>query len=63
MLDNGITNGTYALTADTTLSDLNKFQNFLLRNFKVKFTHYKDTRPTIAKTQKFNLVDDKTVEN
>lgn len=62
MLDNGITNGTYALTADTTLSDLNKFQNFLLRSFKVKFTH-KNTRPTIAKTQKFNLVDDKTVEN
>ena len=29
MINEGITNATYAPTADSTLSDLKKFQNFL----------------------------------
>ena len=45
MIYEGITNGTYAPTTDSTLDDLNKFQYFLRRNFNNKFTHYKDMRP------------------
>ena len=45
MIDEGNTNGTYVPTTDSTLSDLKKFQGFLRRNFKDKFTHYKDMRP------------------
>ena len=45
MIDEGITNGTYAPTADTILNDLKKFQDFLCRNFKGKFDRYKDMTP------------------
>ena len=45
MADEGITNGTYASTADTTLNNLKKFQDFLRRNFKGKFDRYEDMRP------------------
>ena len=44
MIDEGITNETYAPTADSTLSYLKNFQDFLRRTFKDKFTHYKDMR-------------------
>ena len=44
MIDEGITNRTYAPTTGSTLSDLKKFQDFLRRNFKDKFTHFKDMR-------------------
>ena len=72
MIDDGINNGTYAPTTDSTLSDLKKFQDFLRRNFKEKFTHYKDMRPVssqpsrlyaTAKTHKFNSLDEITKEN
>ena len=45
MINERITNETYAPTADTTLSDLKKFQDFLHHNCKDKFTRYKDIRP------------------
>ena len=72
MIDEGITNGTYAPTTDLTLTDLKKFQDFLLHNFIDKFTHYKDMRPVsnqpgrlyaTVKTHKFNSLDQITVEN
>ena len=72
MIDEGITNGTYAPTTDSTLTDLKKFQDVLRRNFKDKLTHYKDMRPVFnqpgrlnaaAKTHKFNSLDEITVEN
>ena len=65
MIDEGISNGTYAPTTDSALSDPKKFQDFLHCNFKDKLTHYKYMRPvsnqpgrlyTIAKTHKFNLL-------
>ena len=69
--DEGITNGAYASTTGTTLSDLKKFQDFLRLNFKDKFTTFKDKRPVSnqpgrscasAKTQ-FNLLHEITVGN
>ena len=45
MIAEGLTNGAYAPTIDTAITDLKKFQDFVRRNFKVKFTHYKDLRP------------------
>ena len=71
MTDEGITNGTYAPTADTTLNDLKKFQDFLRRNLKDKFYRYKDMRPVsnqpgrlyaTAKTHKFSSLDEITME-
>ena len=71
MIDEGITNGTYAPTADTTLNDLKKFQDFLRRNFKDKFDRYKDMRRlsnqpgtlyATAKTHKFSSLDEITIE-
>ena len=35
MIDEGTTNGTYAPTTDSTLTDLKKFKDFLHRNFKI----------------------------
>ena len=67
MIDEGITNGIYAPTADTILNDL----NFLRRNFKGKFDRYKDMRPVFnqpgrlyatAKTHKFSSLDEITIE-
>ena len=45
MIDEGVTNGTYVPTVDTTLNNLKKFQDFLRGNFKGKFDRYKDIRP------------------
>ena len=70
-IDEEITNGTYAPTADITLTDLKKFQDFLRRNFKDKFYRYKDMRPVsnqpgrlyaTAKTHKFSSLDGITIE-
>ena len=72
MINEGITNGTYVPTTDSELRDLKKFKKFLRRNFKDKFTHYKDMRPVsnqpgmlyaTAKTYKFNWLDKITVGN
>ena len=71
MIDEGITNGTYAPTVDTILNDVKKFQDFLRRNFKGKFDRYKDMRPVsnqpgrlyaTAKTHKFSSLDEITME-
>ena len=71
MIDEGITNGTYAPTVDTILNDLKKFQDFLRRNFKGKFDRYKDMRPVYnqpgrsyatAKTHKFSSLDEIRIE-
>ena len=72
MIDEGITNGTYAPTVDTTLNNLKKFQDFLRGNFKGKFDRYKDVRPVsnqpcrlnaTAKTHKFSSqLDEITIE-
>ena len=71
MIDEGITNGTYAPTADTTLNDLKKFHDFLHRNFQDKFYCYKDMRPgsnqpgrlyATAKTHKSSSLDETTIE-
>ena len=53
MIDGGITNGTYAPTTDSTLSNLKKFQDFLHGNFKNKLTQYKDMGP--VSNQPFRL--------
>ena len=72
MLNDGISKGIYAHTEDTTLRDLTLFQDFLRRNFKDKYNKYEGMRPTshehgqlygTAKTHKFNLLDDSTVDN
>lgn len=72
MIDEGITNETYAPITGSTFSYQKKFQNFLRRSFKDKFTHYRDIRPgsyqscrlyATAKTLKFNSLDEITVEN
>ena len=42
LIDEGIINGTYASTTESTLNDLKKIQYLLSRNFKVKFAQYKD---------------------
>ena len=44
LIDEGIINGTYASTTESTLNDLKKIQYLLSRNFKVKFAQYKDMR-------------------
>ena len=52
-------------TVDTVLNDLKKFQDFLHRNFKGKFDHYKDMRPVSnqpGKTHKFSSLDEIAIE-
>ena len=44
MSDEGITNGTYAPTTDSALTDFKKFRCLLRHNFKDKFSHYKDMK-------------------
>ena len=72
MLNDGISKGIYAPTKDTTLRGLNLFQDFLRRNFKDKYDKYEEMRPVshepgklyaTAKTHKFILLDDITVDN
>ena len=65
MIQNGIRNGTYKQTEDTTLKDLKQFQGFLYRNFR-SHRKYKQMTPSsnqparlygTAKTHKFNSKD------
>ena len=72
MLNDGISKGIYTATEDTTLRELKLFQNFLHWNFKDKYVNYEEMRPAspepgklyvTAKTHKFNLLDDITVDN
>ena len=71
MIQDGINNGTYIETDDTTLQDLKLFQSFLYRNFK---THkkYKEMIPSsnqparlfaTAKTHKLKNNDEITISN
>ena len=72
MLNDGISKGIYAPTKDTTHRGLKLFQDFLRTNFKDKYDKYEEMRPAshepgklyaTAKTHKFNLLDDITVDN
>ena len=71
MIEEGIKNGIYEETEDTTLKDLKRFQDFLSRNFK-KNNKYTEMYPSsnqpaklygTAKTHKFDKIDDITVES
>ena len=72
MIDDGISQGIYSSTVDTTLSDLKKFQDFLRRNFKGKYDRYEDMRlisnqpgkiyPTVE-THKFDSLENITIQN
>ena len=72
MIDDGIRQGIYSLTVDTTLSDLKKFQDFLRRSFKGKYDRYEYMRPisnqngkidATAKTHQFHSLENITIEN
>ena len=72
MLNDGISNGMYAPTENTTLKDLKLFQDFLRRNVKEKHDKYEEMRPAshepgklyaTPETHKFNSLDDITVDN
>ena len=65
MIEEGIKNGTYAVTDDTTMQYLKRFQDFLRRNIK-KYEHYNEIYPEsnepakmygTAKTHKFDSTD------
>ena len=71
MIDDGIKNKTYEETADSTLKDLKKFQEFVYRNFK-DYENYDDMRPVdnqpaklygTGKTHKFENLKDITLQN
>ena len=71
MINEGITNGKYAPTVDTTLNNLQKFQDFLCCSFKDKSYPYKDMRSVsnqpgrlyaAAKTHKLSSFDKITIE-
>ena len=64
MIEEGVKNGTYKKTEDTTLQDLKKFQDILYRNFYT-YEHYKSMYPHsnqpaklygTAKKHKFNNI-------
>ena len=66
MINEGIKNGIYKETTDTTLQDLKLFQDFLYHNFK-DYKDFKKMRPvsnyparlyTSAKTHKFDNIND-----
>ena len=61
MLNDGISKGIYAPTEDTTLRDLKLFQDFLHRN--LKDNNEPEKLYATAKTHKFNLLNDITVDN
>ena len=72
MINDGISQGIYASTVDTTLSDLKKFQDFLRRSFKGKYDRYEYMRPisnqngkidATAKTHQFHSLENITTEN
>ena len=71
MIKDGISNGKYTETEDTTLQDLKSFQSFLVRNFKSSLPLDK-IKPTsnqpaflygTAKTHKFDNHNEITNEN
>ena len=64
MIEEGVKNGTYKKTEDTTLQDLKKFQDILYSNFYT-YEHYKSMYPHsnqpaklygTAKKHKFNNI-------
>ena len=72
MKDNGIRRGIYSWTVDTTLSNLEKLQNFPRRNLEGKYDRYEDTRPisnqlgkifATTKTHKFDSMEDMVFQN
>ena len=71
MIDKGIQDGVYAKTEDSTLQDLNRFQDFLYRNVS-KYEKYNDMLPRsnqpahlygTAKTNKFHDINEITVDS
>ena len=71
IIEEGMQQGKYIETIDTTQSDLKHFQDFLYRHFK-RSEHYDQMRPVsnqpgrffaTAKTHKFTSLNDITVEN
>ena len=67
MINEGIRISILTHTGNNTLNDLRRFQDFLRRNFKGKFTRYEDMRPVsnqhgriyaTAKSYKFNSLDE-----
>ena len=71
MIQEGIQGGKYALTEDTTIKDLQSFQNFLTRNFK-SILPLDEIKPSsnqpaflygTAKTHKFDNPEEMTVDN
>ena len=71
IFEEGMEQGKYIETIDTTQSDLKHFQDFLYRHFK-RPEHYDQMRPVsnqpgrffaTAKTHKFTSLNDTTVEN
>ena len=71
MIDDGIMKGTFVETTDNTLKELSRFQDFLYRNFH-NYERYKDMQPDsnqperrygLAKTHKFETLEDITVAN
>ena len=72
MINDGIRDGIYKVTADNTLDDLKTFKSFLYRNFYGKYEHYEKMLPKsnqpgqlygTAKTHKFSSIQDITLEN
>ena len=72
MIDDGIRQGIYSPTVDTTLSDLKKFYDFLCQNIKGKYDKHEDMRPisnqpgkmyAAAKTHKFDSLESITIQN
>ena len=72
MIDDGISQGIYYPTVDTTLSDLKKFQDFVHPNIKGKYDRYEDMRSisnqpgkiyATAKTHKFDSLENITIQN
>ena len=74
MIDEGIKDGKYEPTSDTTLTDLKSFQDFVYRNFKHNKDHfdYSEIRPSSnkpaslfgsAKTHKFANLNEINCEN
>ena len=72
MINDGIRDGIYKVTADNTLDDLKTFKSFLYCNFYGKYKHYEKALPKsnqpgqlygTAKTHKFSIIEDITSEN
>ena len=69
MINDGIRDGIYKVTADNILDDLKTFKSFLYRNFYGKYEHYEKMLPKLnqpgqlygaAKTHKFSSIEDIT---